>query len=134
MKFFSVNLADIDAVKILVENGGNVNAESVHKWTPLHLASRNKGNFFPYFFSEYESISIKNSQTFLGKRSVIKLLLEHGANVNATSADKRTPLHLAADSGDEETIKILLENGADVNAEDNWKWTPLSAAAYNGSS
>jgi hypothetical protein len=50
------------------------------------------------------------------KIRVIKLLIEHGANVNATDSRGMTPLHCAASSGFAETARILLEQGADMLA------------------
>ncbi len=33
--------------------------------------------------------------------------------------DRKTPLHLAAEGGDEGVVKLLLERGADPKAADN---------------
>eukprot|EP01059_Diplonema_ambulator_P024263 TRINITY_DN4014_c0_g3_i2.p1 TRINITY_DN4014_c0_g3~~TRINITY_DN4014_c0_g3_i2.p1 ORF type:complete len:132 (+),score=9.81 TRINITY_DN4014_c0_g3_i2:367-762(+) len=43
------------------------------------------------------------------------VLVQHGADVNATGLYCRTPLHLASQEGNPETVKLLLESGADVN-------------------
>lgn len=50
--------------------------------TPLHVASR------------------------LGNVDIVMLLLQHGADVDATTKDLYTPLHIAAKEGQEE-VKIL---------------------------
>jgi ankyrin repeat protein len=44
-----------------------------------------------------------------------KLLLAHGADVNAQTAQKASPLHLAAARGDVAMIDLLLSSGAAVN-------------------
>ena len=44
---------------------------------------------------------------------VIRVLLEHGADVNAQDADGRTPLMFAALSGQATYLPILLDAGAD---------------------
>jgi ankyrin len=42
----------------------------------------------------------------------VVLLLQHGANADATTKDKYTPLHIAAKEGHDEVAQVLLENGA----------------------
>uniref|UniRef100_A0A670JZE6 Uncharacterized protein n=1 Tax=Podarcis muralis TaxID=64176 RepID=A0A670JZE6_PODMU len=53
---------------------------------------------------------------------VVKLLLNHGANVNAKDNELWTPLHAAATCGHINLVKILIQHGADllaVNADGN---------------
>ncbi len=47
---------------------------------------------------------------------IAKLLIDTGANVNATRRGTQTPLSVAASYGSYETAKVLLENGADPNS------------------
>ncbi|PTB44224.1 hypothetical protein M441DRAFT_99046, partial [Trichoderma asperellum CBS 433.97] len=49
----------------------------------------------------------------------IKLLLEHGAEIDAADINGKTPLIHASSVGHENTVKVLLEYGAEVNAADN---------------
>ena len=46
------------------------------------------------------------------------MLLKSGANANLAMADGRTPMHIAAESGNIGVIKLLLENEADILATD----------------
>jgi ankyrin repeat protein len=58
--------------------------------------------------------------------SMLELLIEHGADINAQSP-RGTPLLMAVDSNEPETASFLLERGADPNgARDGW--SPLTAA------
>ena len=52
-----------------------------------------------------------------------------GALVNARDHRKRTPLHVAAEEGEEGVIAVLLEKKADVNVTDLDGNTPLDLAA-----
>jgi ankyrin repeat protein len=73
-----------------------------------------------------------------GQARVVRVLLEHGAEVNAKSdpgpdgapALLRTPLMLAAMSGDLRTLFLLLRAGADPLAIDRHGYTALHWAAY----
>ncbi|RWS17184.1 Ankyrin repeat domain-containing protein 49-like protein [Dinothrombium tinctorium] len=63
---------------------------------------------------------------------VIKLLLDYGVNVNATTNDGWRPLHCAARWGHTGAASLLLDNGADVNAVTNGGITALHLAAGGG--
>ncbi len=72
-----------------------------------------------------------------GDATVARLLLDEGADVNATDRWGRTPLFIATF---EEplvedrlpTVRLLLDRGADVNARDESGSTPLHVAAAMG--
>ena len=51
--------------------------------------------------------------------SVLRLLLEHGADINAQSRRGRTPLQVATTNGLLEALCLLPEHGADVEAKSN---------------
>jgi ankyrin repeat protein len=78
---------------LLLERDTGVDSRDKWGWTPLHEASR------------------------FGHLEVSRLLVDHGANVNATHQNHRTPLGLSAriDSGHLGIVKLLLECGADID-------------------
>jgi ankyrin repeat protein len=63
-------------------------------------------------------------------RGAAKLLLSHGAQVNATQAEGITALHEAASSGDVVLVRMLLAAGADPLAKSSFG-TPLELAVKN---
>ncbi|KAI5803631.1 hypothetical protein DFH27DRAFT_53933 [Peziza echinospora] len=69
-----------------------------------------------------------------GQEGVVKLLLEHGVDVEARDmgAYEQSPLSWAAGNGREGVVKLLLEHGADVEAKNNNGQSPLSWAAGRG--
>ena len=135
--------------KFLYDNGAHPNVRGRKKRTPLHSAA---------FYGEVEMVQLLcnykadvHSQTFEGKTAlhyalegsrrrrdfallsnVARVLLEHGADVNARKDDDGTPLHVAALYGTVEAILLFLEHGADVNAREDDNTTPLHEAARSG--
>jgi ankyrin repeat protein len=68
----------------------------------------------------------------LGKLEIVKLLLEKGANVNATDLLGQTPLMIAAKEGHLEIVKLLLAKGAAPNAKNSEGKTALDFATKAG--
>ena len=64
--------------------------------------------------------------------SVVRLLLEHGADINVQYDDGRTPLHTASYNGALEVVRVLLEHGADVEMKSRQGNTALQEAAERG--
>lgn len=60
----------------------------------------------------------------------VKILLSHGADVNAIGVERRTPLLDAVMLGKVQTIKALLEAGADVTARDESGWGVVATAIH----
>ena len=69
-----------------------------------------------------------------GHRNIAEFLLNHGANVDAASADgfEQTPLNKAAQYGSADVAALLLDHGADIDARDIAGATPLEWAALHG--
>ncbi len=110
LKATSKNHIDVEAVSTLIQEGANVNylgSIGSHRLTPLMLAVRN--------------------DSLLG----VRLLLEHGAEVNWYNKFGSTPLISAAQGGNVDVVQELLVHGADVNRADNDGYTALMWAALS---
>jgi uncharacterized protein len=104
---YAARSGSIEAARVLLEGGANVNQTTRYGWSPLLAATQNQ-----------------NYQ-------MAKFLIEHGADVNLANKGGWTPLYLATDNrniegGDYPTraadmdslvfITYLLDKGANVNA------------------
>ena len=68
-----------------------------------------------------------------GDWSVVRTLIQDGADVTARQGDGATALHWAAYWDEVESADLLIDAGADVNAANDLGVTPLWAAVENGS-
>ena len=65
--------------------------------------------------------------------SLVRQLIEEGADVDELDASRDAPLVMAAYKGYNQIVRLLLEAGADVKAVDpGMKATALHAASYAG--
>lgn len=78
--------------------------------------------------NESMKVSPLASASAAGQLEIARVLIAHGANVNARAVGDFTPLHESAASGRLEFARLLLENGADVNAQTTEGKTPLDYA------
>ena len=72
-----------------------------------------------------------------GNLTILKEMLEHGANVNIRNADEETPLHTACKEGFVEIVKDILHWNRDeaevlLDASDNDLNTPMHLAVESG--
>lgn len=78
---------DVDACRTLIERGAQIDKPG---WTPLHYAASGV------------------------EPRTVRLLLDHGARIDAEAPNGSTPLMLAAQHGPEASIELLLARGADT--------------------
>ncbi|QYT03099.1 Ankyrin repeat protein [Trichoderma simmonsii] len=125
----------IEPVKVLVENGADVNQPLDSQCTPVYMATFNDDiEIVRYLLSHNAdpNIARPNGITPLwlaaqqGYSEVARLLAEAKADVHATDDSGGTALHAVFDSA--ETVRVLLEHGADINRMDKNEATPLGLA------
>jgi hypothetical protein len=103
---------NFEVVRKLIEyDPADINARDDYGWTPLLSASG--GHHFK-------------------DGSVLRLLLEHGADINVQGPIGQTPLYWASYNGVLEVVRLLLGHGADVGAKDIFGQTALQYAADKG--
>jgi Ankyrin repeats (3 copies)/Ankyrin repeats (many copies) len=129
----------------LRHNGADPNVRGLFGRNPLHAAAFSE-NF------EVARILIEYNPTYINARdgdgltpllcasegrsfkddSAVRLLLEHGADINAQNQFGWTSLHWASINGALEVVRLLLEHGADVQVKNNSGRTALQVAAWYG--
>ena len=100
--------ADCRGRKALARSADGLGAFGPHNQTVLHVASAG------------------------GCSHLAKMLLERGADADASDRDGVSPLHYAAAAGHEETASLLIDHSACLNSRDGHGRTPLHLTAWRG--
>ncbi len=128
---YAAEKGHLDTVKWLVEKGAKLQAKDNHGETALDWTSNNEVKKWLR-----EHVAINNDNMFKAAHdqnwTLVKKLVEKGADLQAKDNSGRTVLHFAAMSGDLDTVKWLVEKGADLQAKDNEGLTVLHWAANYG--
>jgi cytohesin len=108
----SYNDRYVKVVSLLLERGADPNGSSEgYKGKPLlYIASKK------------------------GEAKIMKLLIDHGANIDVRSKKGSTPLHVATKRRRMKAVKILLQEGANIDAKNDDGMTALDLAMENGDS
>jgi ankyrin repeat protein len=67
-----------------------------------------------------------------GNFQIVKLFLDHGADVNTRTKNGWSALMCATSNGDQDIVRLLIEAGANVGIQAENGWTPLMLAASHG--
>ena len=133
-------------VKLLVKAGAEVEAANKDGCTPLFMASldRSAGGHCGVVKqlltaqANLEAVHVKSGWTPLllasdaGHTSVVKVLLDAGAETMATCKNGKTPLSYASYHGHERVVKLLITAGANTGVTDKGGWTPEKWARQQG--
>jgi ankyrin repeat protein len=131
------------ALELIAENPDLINAYSDDGWTPLHLACF----FAPPGVAEAlvargadlnarSRNPMQNTPLHAAaagrNRDAVRVLLEHGAEVNARQHSGWTALHAASQNGDVEMVRLLIACGADVAARADNQQNAMDLALGKG--
>jgi len=105
---FACHHGRLDAARLLLDEGANIEAKHASGFTPLISASQ------------------------MGHLEVVRELIARGASVDARANNGDTPLMVASEMGHAAVARELLARGADVNARAHDNATALHAASYMG--
>lgn len=141
----------VEAAKVLVKSGANIDAVNIRGCTPLMCTCIYVTGLAPLaemLVREGANLHVSNTWGLTSLHllaagdkvcgdellDIAMLLIEEGANIGATNINGSTPLHLASMVvGNLGLVKLLVERGADPNARDIAKETALHLATIAGS-
>ena len=131
-----------EKVRVLIEEGADVNAKDNLGWTALHEAAYSETDIVEVLLDAGIDVNAKDlaghtalhlvSACSVCNVDVARILLENGADVNLKNFEGRTALHFAAVTGRADVVQILLEAGADADIKDNQGKTALMLAEEGG--
>lgn len=131
-----------DVAEFLVGRGANVDAK-VNGEPILHtLVKENDTEGARFVLDRHAEVNLTTMDSFAPTPLIVavvenhvdmtELLIDRGANINATNGLGYTPLHLAARRGNLEMVKLLVKNGADSSIQDDDGHTPSDLALEAG--
>ena len=91
---FAVSPGNVDMVRLLIELGADVNAQTAYPLSPLFNAS------------------------YKGDSEIVRLLLDAGADINAPSYEGMPPIAGAVARGHADIVALLLDRGAELDFVD----------------
>ncbi len=132
---------DIPA-EVLLAYGAEVDAKDKSGNTPFHFAVKNGHWKLIYLLMDKGAIISKDDNLLPDEKAslhavwsnqadVLKLLLDHGADVNAADRWGWSLLHYTGGSGNADMTRMLLDKGANPNSVERGRGqTPLHRAAF----
>ncbi|KAJ4363892.1 hypothetical protein N0V83_009344 [Neocucurbitaria cava] len=103
----------VEVVDFLVARGADVNETATEaQWTPIHFVTCGEAQWTPIHLVPWEGWNLQSTY----RLENVKILINHGADLQATASDGRTALHGVAQKGDVNVVRYLIEQGADVCA------------------
>ena len=116
----AVKTNDVEVMKLLLDAGASPFLTQKDYTTPLMIAAAGGARAGAY--------AAAFSVTEAGTIEAMKLLIDHGADVNSFNANGQTALHRAAQRGADQVVRFLAERGAKLDFKDKQGRMPVDLA------
>mgnify|MGYP005996091633 CR=1 FL=1 len=134
---------DVAAVRVLLDNGANINAVNSYNETALmHAASQGHANVVKLLLDncadvDVNAVDIYGAKALMyaahnGYKNIVELLLDHNKDIDFVDFRGRTALMYAAQNKYKNIVELLLAKGANVNVIDPSGMTALMYAVEKG--
>ena len=130
---------DAIVTRLLLQYGSSVNTRDARGCTPLMLAAESRDtetvDILLRYGADYRCTDTSGLTALYyayGCKSSMRLLIEHGADVNFVNGEHGTILRMAIIHGNEDLVCQLLRYGADVTSQDRQGRTALHHAVAYG--
>lgn len=138
----AIRFGNLNAVKVLLERGVELEEKNKYGSTPLLLALlEGRKEIMEYLVEKGANVNACNRYgesalhiaLYKKDKEIVKWLLDKGADVEGRSEFYITPLMYAIDKDNDEIVRLLIERGADVNGVDLSGFSVLHRIANRGS-
>ncbi|ERE87659.1 guanylate-binding protein 6 [Cricetulus griseus] len=136
---------NVKILRKLLKKGRSVDVADNRGWMPIHEAAyHNSVECLQMLIQTDPSEKYIKTKTFegfcalhlavsQGHWKITQILLEAGADPNATTLENTTPLFLAVESGQIDVLKLLLQHGAKITGFHSMcGWNALHKASFQG--
>ena len=132
----ATDLVNVPMSTLLLAKGANIESRSPKDFLPKKHSQAHLGSDL----DDYDEVDASDADigwTALlraatnGQETMVRFLIEKGADIEARSPNNGTPLTCATERKFEAIVEVLLKSGADVDAGDDFGWKPLHWVTMN---
>jgi ankyrin repeat protein len=137
----SIRSRNFETVKVVGDNGGDVNLRGLWNFLPIQVAAEFTGaDIVNYLIEKGAKVPVDQEETVYqllraacskGMTLLFDKILENGFDLKVNQFS-RTLLHSAASGGSVQIIETLLSRGFKPMSGDGYGWSPLHCAAEKG--